>query len=203
MINVAIIDDHVLFAKGLERIINETCKVKVTGIAHTGSAGIRLLKMELPDVLLLDISLPDTDGITLCGEIKKLFPTLKILALTSYSEYTMVRRMMESGASGYVLKNALAEEMLEGIQTVAEGETFLCHEIDVLMKKDSNPSIWLTPTERKLLKLIVDGFTNPEIAEKMFLSVESINTYRKKLLFKLGARNTAVLVRIAIEEKLV
>ena len=203
MISVMIIDDHVLFADGLKKIINETGEVQVVGVAHTGEKGLKLLKDLLPDVLLLDINLPDTDGITLCNEIKKLYPGLKILALTSYSEYTMVRRMMESGASGYVLKNALAEEMLEGIRTVTAGGTFLCHEMDLLMKKESKKSIWLTPRERQLLKLIVDGNTNHEIAEKIFLGVETVNSYRKNLLFKLDAKNTAVLVRMAIEKKLI
>lgn len=128
---------------------------------------------------------------------------VKIVALTSYSEYTIVRQMLENGASGYVIKNAMPEEILLGIQTVADDKTFLCEEIDCLMSKRSLEQIWLTPRERALLRLIVDGYTNPEIAEKMFLSVETINNYRKKLLCKLNARNTAVLVRVALERKLV
>lgn len=203
MIKVAIIDDHVLFADGLKKIINESGFAQIICIAHNGRDGLKQLKNVLPDVLLLDINLPDTDGITLCEEIKNLCPALPILALTSYNEYTMVRRMMESGASGYILKNAMAEEMLEGIQTVAAGEKFLCHEVDLLMKKQSNNAVWLTPRERQLLKLIVEGYTNHEIAEKIFLGVETVNSYRKNLLFKLDAKNTAVLVRMAIEQKLI
>ena len=203
MISVAIIDDHMLFAEGLKKIINDSPDIRVTGVAHTGKEGKKLLKDHLPEVLLLDINLPDTDGITLCTEIKALYPGLKVLALTSYHEYTMVRRMMEGGASGYVLKNAMAEEMLEGIQTVAEGENFLCHEVDLLMKKKSAGAVWLTPRERELLRLIADGYTNHEIAEKIFLGVETVNSYRKNLLFKLDARNTAVLVKMAIEQKLI
>jgi DNA-binding NarL/FixJ family response regulator len=157
----------------------------------------------VPDVLLLDINLPDADGISLCGEIKRLYPESKILALTSYGEYALVRRMMESGASGYVLKNALAEEVLEGVEIVAAGGSFLCHEIDLLMKTESRKSVWLTPRERELLGLIVEGNTNYEIAGKMYLGVETVNSYRKKLLFKLNARNTAVLVKMAIEQRLI
>lgn len=203
MIPVAIIDDHVLFVDGLKKIINESEHLQVSGIAHNGKDGLRMLQNEMPEVLLLDINLPDTDGIALCVQLKLKYPSLKILALTSYSEYTMVRRMMESGASGYILKNALAEEMLEGIETVAAGGTFLCHEVDLLMKKPSANSVWLTPRERELLRLIVDGYTNHEIAEKIFLGVETVNSYRKNLLFKLDARNTAVLVKMAIEQKLI
>lgn len=203
MIQVLIIDDHILFAEGLRKLIDESNTAQVCGVAHTGEQGLRLLRQELPDVLLLDINLPDYDGIQLCALLKTQYPDLKILALTSYSEYTMVRRMMESGAAGYVLKNALAEEMLEGIQQVAAGNPFLCHEVDLLMKKQANHAIWLTPRERELLQLIVDGYTNHEIADKLFLGVETVNSYRKNLLFKLDARNTAVLVKMAIEQKLI
>ena len=111
--------------------------------------------------------------------------------------------MLDNGASGYILKNALPEEVVEGIETVLKGETFLCHEIDLLMKKKSDELIFLTPRETDLLKLICDGYTNPEIAEKLFLGIETINSYRKNLLFKLNARNTAVLVKIALEQKLI
>ena len=203
MLNVLITDDHILLAEGLKKIINDSAIAKVVAIVHSGNECRRLLKENLPDVLLLDINLPDTDGISLCAELKSVYPSLKILALTSYGEYTMVRRMMESGASGYILKNAMAEEMLEGIEVVASGNTFLCHEVDLLMKKQANSAIWLTPRERQLLQLIAEGNTNQEIAEKIFLGVETVNSYRKNLLFKLGARNTAVLVKMAFEQKLI
>lgn len=203
MISVLITDDHILLAEGLKKIINDSGKARVIATAHSGNDCRQLLKEALPDVLLLDINLPDTDGITLCAELKSLYPSLKVLALTSYGEYTMVRRMMESGASGYILKNAMAEEMLEGIEVVASGEIFLCHEVDLLMKKQANNAIWLTPRERQLLQLIAEGNTNQEIAEKIFLGVETVNSYRKNLLFKLSARNTAVLVKMAFEQKLI
>jgi DNA-binding NarL/FixJ family response regulator len=128
---------------------------------------------------------------------------VKIVALTSYSEYAIVRQMIENGASGYVIKNAMPEEILMSIESVADGETFLCEQIDMLMKRSTKQHIWLTPREKELLKFIADGFTNVEIAEKLFLSVETVNSYRKNLLLKLGARNTAVLVKMAYEEKLI
>ena len=97
----------------------------------------------------------------------------------------------------------MPEEVIEGIVTVSQGEQFLCHEIDLFLKKKTDNQIFLTPRETELLRLIVEGFTNQEIAEKLFLGVETINSYRKNLLFKLNARNTAVLVKIAIENKLI
>lgn len=203
MITVHIVDDHKILVEGLQKLIDESGFAKTTAVSYSGKECLANLRREQPDVLLLDINLPDASGIDLCKEIKTLYPAVKIVALTSYSEYTIVRRMMENGASGYVIKNAMPEEILMSIETVANGEKFLCEQIDMLMKRSSKQHIWLTPREKELLKHIVDGFTNAEIAEKLFLGVETVNSYRKNLLFKLGARNTAVLVKMAYEEKLI
>lgn len=203
MINVAIVDDHPLLIDGLKSLISASGIAQVTASATNGKECLRMLGFELPDVLLLDIHLPDINGIDLCKEIHTRWPTLQILALTSFSEYTSVRKMIENGAKGYVLKSAMPEEIMQGIESVAHGKTFLCHEIDLFMKKRTDRHIFLTPRETDLLRLIVKGFTNTEIAEKLFLGTETINSYRKNLLFKLNARNTAVLVKIAIEEKLI
>jgi DNA-binding NarL/FixJ family response regulator len=203
MIRVHIVDDHKMLVEGLRMLIDESGTAKVTAVSHDAAQCYRILAGETPDVLLLDINLPDANGVDLCAELKSKYPDLKILALTSYGEYTVVRRMIENGALGYVLKNAMSEEVIAGIEAVASGELFLCHEVDLLMKKQENTAIWLTLRERELLKLIVEGYTNPEIAEKIFLSPETIKGYRKNLLFKLGVKNTATLVKLAIEEKLV
>jgi len=203
MIQVQIVDDHKMLVEGLRKLIDESGTAIVTAVSHDAAQCYRILANEIPDVLLLDINLPDANGVDLCAELKSKYPDLKILALTSYGEYTVVRRMIENGALGYVLKNAMSEEMIAGIEAVASGELFLCHEVDVLIKKQENTAIWLTLRERELLKLIVEGYTNPEIAEKIFLSPETIKGYRKNLLFKLGVKNTATLVKLAIEQKLI
>ena len=201
LIKVMIVDDHKILAEGLRKLIEEAEDIAVSHIAHSAKECRYELQFGLPDVLLLDISLPDGNGIDLCKEFKTRYPTLKILALTTYNEYTVVHQMLENGALGYVLKNAMTEEVIEGIRIVAAGEKFLCHEVDVLMKKRGNTNIWLTPRERDLLRLIVEGYTNTEIAEKIALSPETIKGYRKNLLLKLDVKNTAMLVRKAIEEK--
>jgi DNA-binding NarL/FixJ family response regulator len=203
MINVIIVDDHKILVDGLRKLIEETGDITVTQSIYNAKDCRYYLQFGLPDVLLLDISLPDGNGIELCKEFTTRYPKLKILALTTYSEYTTVQQMLNNGALGYVLKNAMSEEVIEGIRTVAEGEKFLCHEVDVLMKRRSNTNIWLTPREKELLKLIVEGYTNPEIAEKISLSSETIKGYRKNLLLKLDVKNTAMLVKKAMEEKLV
>jgi DNA-binding NarL/FixJ family response regulator len=203
MIRVQIVDDHKLLVEGLCKLINESGVATVTQVSYNAADGGRMLAKELPDVLLLDINLPDANGVDLCKKLKTMHPSLKILALTSYGEYSVVRRMMENGASGYVLKNAMSEEMIAGIEAIAKGDTFLCHEVDVIMNRKAHEAIWLTARERELLRLIVEGLTNPEIAEAIFLSPETIKGYRKNLLLKLGAKNTATLVKMAIEQRLV
>ena len=203
MIRVVIVDDHKILVEGLVKLINESNIAIVSDVCYDAKSCRNVLKYNLPDVLLLDVNLPDTDGVELCKELKELYPELKILALSSYSEYSVVRRMLENGAAGYTLKNVMCEELMEGIETVAIGEAFICHELDLQLKKKGNQPLWLTPRERDLLKLIVDGYTNPEIAEKLFLSPETIKGYRKNLLLKLGAKNTALLVKYALEQRLI
>ena len=202
-IKLLIVDDHRILVEGLNKLFDNSDTVDVIGVAYSGRECRSALRKELPDVILLDINLPDVSGIDLCKEIKTENPEIKIVALSSFNEYTIVRRMIENGASGYVVKNAMPEEIILSVETVANNEIFLCEEIDLLMHNRSNNPIWLTPREKELLKYIVEGLTNHEIAEKMFLGVETINSYRKNLLIKLGAKNTAVLVRMALEEKLV
>jgi DNA-binding NarL/FixJ family response regulator len=126
-----------------------------------------------------------------------------VLILTTHNEYSIAKRVMNNGASGYILKNALSEEVLAGIEAVMNGEIFMCDEIDLLMKKRNENPLWLTVREQELLRLIIDGYTNQEIADNLFLSIETIKTYRKNLLLKLGAKNSMVMVKMALEQKLV
>jgi len=203
MYKVLVVDDHPVLAEGLKTLMAEYKICSNADIAVTGKDCMNKLRSSAYDLIFLDINLPDADGIALCEIIHKEFPELKILALTSFSEFTCVNNMMSNGASGYVLKNAMPEEIIKGVETVMNGEIFLCHEVDILMKKESDKHVFLTRREKDLLRLITEGFTNDEIAGKLFLGSETIKSYRKNLLFKLNARNTAMLVRIALEGKLV
>ncbi|MCY1508064.1 DNA-binding transcriptional activator DevR/DosR [compost metagenome] len=203
MIKVAIVDDHKILTEGLQGLITASGLAKVVGVAHSAAECRLSLGFWRPDVLLLDVGLPDMSGLDYCKEVKESFPDVRILALTTHNEYAIVRQMMDSGALGYLIKNAMADEVLAGIVAVAAGNTFLCHEVDLLMKRPSIKNIWFTERERELLKLISEGLTNSEIADRIFLSPETIKGYRKNLLLKLGAKNTAVLVKMAIEQKLI
>lgn len=203
MIRVVIIEDHKVVADGFEHLINESDVALVVGKAHSVAECMKLLAREPADVLLLDISLPDGNGIDLCPQIKAKYPNLKILMLTSYSELTIIMRALENGASGYILKNAMTEEIIEGIRVVVSGKQFLCEEVNVLMNKEMFRPVRLSRREQELLRLIVEGRSNSDIAESMYLGYETIKSYRKNLILKLNAHNTAGLVKMAIEQKLV
>jgi len=203
MIKVVIIEDHKVVAEGFEHLINASEIAKVIGKAHSVAECKELLTKTQVDVLLLDISLPDGCGIDLCPQIKAQYPDIKILILTSYSELSIIMRILEEGASGYILKNAMTEEIIEGIRVVASGERFLCEEVDLLLKNNETQPIRLSRREQELLRHIVAGLSNSEIADKMFLGYETIKSYRKNLILKLNAHNTAQLVKMAIEQKLI
>jgi DNA-binding NarL/FixJ family response regulator len=203
MIKVAIVEDHKVVAEGLEYIVNNSGIAQVAGKAYSAAGCYALLAKKPVDVLLLDIGLPDGNGNDICTRIKRQYPAIKILMLTSYSEQSVIRQALENGASGYILKNAMTEEIIEGIQTVNSGEQFLCEEVDILLKKKEVHPIRLSRREQELLRLIVAGHSNSEIAETLYLGYETIKSYRKNLIFKLNAHNTAQLVKIAIEQKLV
>lgn len=203
MYRILIVDDHPLLAEGLRSLLTEYSISEDPCIASSAAECRKFLRSASFDLVLLDINLPDASGIDLCKEIMESCPDLRVLAITSFSEFSCVSRMMANGASGYVLKNAMPEEIIKGIETVMNGEVFLCHEVDILINKTTEKHIFLTRRESDLLKLITEGYTNQEIAEKLFLGNETIKSYRKNLLFKLNVKNTAALVRYAIEQKLV
>ena len=203
MINVAIVDDHNIVIDGLEKIITESGIARLTGKSNSVAGCRKMLESGQPDVLMLDIGLPDGSGMDLCPQIKMKYPGINILMLTNYAEYAIISHLLRNGASGYILKNALPEEIIEGIRTVVSGKQFLCEEADILLKKGEKNGLELTRRECELLRLIAEGFTSAEFAGKMFLGYETIRSYRKNLYLKLGAHNTAELTKIALEMKLV
>ncbi|MDR0368561.1 MAG: response regulator transcription factor [Bacteroidales bacterium] len=196
-IRVAIVDDHRIITDGLMHLVEKSQTAAVVGVAYNAADCLDMLAKEQPNVLLLDIGLPDKNGIDVCLEIKEKYPSVKILMLTTYSELSTITRAMDAGADGYVLKNSMPEELLEGIRTLASGKKYICEEAGKSLKENKNSIMALTRREMELLKLIVDGYTLPELADKMCLGVQTIRSYRKNLNIKLDAHNTAQLVKNA------
>lgn len=204
MITVQIADDHKMVVESLSRMISESGIARVTGKYYDLKSCRKGLAKETPDVLLLDIELPDGDGVDFCAEAKKNYPQLKIIILTSYKEFNIARHALYNGALGYVLKNADPEEIFAGIETVSRGKQFLCEEIDLLLKeRKDTKAIWLTNREKEILKHTADGRTVKETADLIFRDVETVKTCRKNLFLKLEAKNMAELVKKGYEMKLI
>ena len=202
MLRVAIVDDHKIVVDGIEGIINQSNEAMVISKAYSVKECRQMLSAVQPDVLMLDIGLPDGSGIELCSKIKERYPQIKILMLTSYGELPTISRALEAGADGYLLKNSMPEELLMGINMVASGERFLCEEVSIILQNKENSMLELTRREMELLQLIAAGYTLPEQADKMCLGYHTVRSYRQKLNVKLGAHNTAQLVHNAKALKL-
>lgn len=203
MKKIFIVDDHPVVAEGLRKLIIDSGAADVIGIAETGKACLDFLRWEKPDIIFLDINLPDTSGIDLCKEIKSKYQTIKILALTSYNEKSIIKKMIENGADGYLLKNSDAYDITEGIKEVTLGNKYFAAEVNSILRKEEPTEILLTRREKEVLILIADGMTNNEIAEKLFISSLTVDSHRKNLITKLNARNTASLIKIAIENNFI
>jgi DNA-binding NarL/FixJ family response regulator len=202
-ISLIIVEDHPVVVEGLQIMFNSSGKYCVEGVAGTGKECFQLLEWFKPDVLLLDINLPDISGIDLCKLILNKYPSQKILALTTYNERVFIQQMLDNGAFGYVLKNASSEEIMEGVDEVSKGNKFLCADAENLLKKTQENELMITRRESSVLKLLAEGFTNLEIAEKLFISPLTADSHRKNLIVKLQARNTASLIKIASDKGLV
>src|SRR6185503_21152585 len=168
---------------------------------------IKILKSVPVDIALLDINLPDISGIELCKKIKKEFPAVKVLGISTYCDRSYVSRMIENGALGYLAKSADAEEIVRAIRMASKGQLYLSLSTEQLLRSPDNlttPGVLpaLTRREKEVLQLIGEGFTNPQIAERLFISPLTLDSHRKNLLNKLNVNNTAALIRLAMEQGL-
>ncbi len=159
------------------------------------------------DVVLMDISMPGMDGVELCALMKEKYPGIFILGLSTFNQGIYIKKMMENGASGYILKNSSKEELVRAIHIVHEGGIYFSGEASQALAEYQRSSKTelpvLTPREKEILELIAEGYTNPQIAEKIFLSQFTVDSHRKNLLAKMNVKNTASLIRLAVEQKLI
>ncbi len=194
-----IVDDHHMVIEGIRSLMQDEKDIEWMGHATNASSCLVFLKRLEPDVILMDINLPDRSGIDLCKEVKELYPAVAVLGLSTFHQQSVIRDMMDSGASGYVLKNATKQELLTAITTVRMGRTFMSFEAVQSLRETANDAPVITRREKEVLQLIAEGLTNAEIAAQLFISVPTVNTHRKSLIEKFDAANTAVLIGKAIK----
>ena len=205
-VKVLIVDDSAVVRQTLERELAKDSEIEVIGTAPDPFIARDKIVQLKPDVIVMDINMPDMSGIDLCKAVKQQWPGIAVLGLSTYNQNSYVKRMLESGASGYILKNADKRELSEAIHAVYKGNTWLSEEAEKILK-DYNEGLSkfpvLTRREKEVLALIAEGFTNPEIAQQLFVSQETIDSHRKNLLAKLKMKNTAMLIKFAVENGLI
>lgn len=201
--SIFIVDDHYMVIEGIRSLLQYEKDIEWTGHASNADSCLAFLKQRLPDVILMDINLPGKSGIELCKEVKDLYPAALIIGLSTFNQQSFVQKMMDNGASGYVLKNATRDELMEAIAAVTKGKTYLSDEVSQALRKKGPGEIILTRREKEVLELIAEGLTNAAIAAKLFISVTTVDTHRKNLLAKFDARNTASLIKTAAHLQLI
>lgn len=197
-------DDHYMVLEGIRSLLQNEKNIEWLGHASNADSCHAFLKQQLPDVLLMDINMPGKTGIELCKEVKEKYASVFVVGLSTFNQHSFIQKMMDSGASGYVLKNASKQELIEAIETVASGNTYLSFEAAVLLKNEPGDDIpVITRREKEVLGLLADGLTNIEIAQKLFVSPATVDTHRKSLIVKFNAKNTPELIKLAFIHKLI
>lgn len=212
-IRILIVDDHAVVRAGIHLLLDSQSDLEVVGEAQNGREGLVQAQKLKPDVVLMDIAMPEMGGVEATQAIKKTCPEAQVLALTMYEDPAFFFRILQAGASGYVIKGADPGELLDAIRAVAQNKAYLS---PVLTRKlfdnyllrlevgEENDSYGkLTDRERDVLKLVGEGHTSREIAERLFISINTVERHRTNIMNKLGMHNKAELIRLAIRKGLV
>ncbi|MEJ2905240.1 response regulator transcription factor [Pedobacter panaciterrae] len=205
-ISLAIVDDHPIVVQGLQMILTNNSDINVTGCFTSGSDFIEFLKNNEVDIVLLDIMLPDSNGMDVCKEIKSVSPNTCVLALSNHSERSIVMQMLQNGASGYLLKNVSVQELTNCIYEALNGEVAFSKAVKEILARPSANDLkgipQLTKREKEVLQLIAEGKTTALMAKHLFVSPLTIETHRRNLLQKFEVKNVASLIKIAADQGL-
>jgi DNA-binding NarL/FixJ family response regulator len=207
---ILLVDDHPLFRTGLKSLLVDNPSFQVIGEAGDGQEAIRLTKTLKPDLVLLDISLPDKSGIEVTRELKNLFPEILILIVSMHAKIDFITEAFRAGALGYVIKESAAERLVQGLETVARGDYFLDSSLShKVVEKILGFPTWetkitdekyagLTPREEQVLRLLAEGHSAKEIGEKLFISPKTVENHRASIMDKLDLHSTLDLIRYAV-----
>lgn len=208
--NILVVDDHPIVLDGIRTMLKDESDFKISGTARNAAEALSFLDHEVPDIILLDISLPDMDGLQLCQKIRTTNKKSKIIGLTSFNEAGMISSLLQRGGNGYLLKNMERSELIKAIQTVLGGKIFLsdaANESILAQFQNQKPADeegpLLTRREKEILMMLADGLKGPEIAEKLYLSPLTVETHRKNLCKKLNVNSVQMLLKVAREMKII
>lgn len=208
-INILIADDHQIMLEGLIMLLQKEPDIHIAGVAGDGKKALEILKHTDIDVAVVDISMPELDGLETTKTIKKTYANTKVLVLTMFNEGTLITELIQAGASGYILKNRGREELVDAIRKIAGGGQYFSESVTQTLisgiqngaakKQAATGNAKITRREKEVLKLIARGLTSPQIAEELFIAVSTVESHRKNLIVKTGVPNSKGLVRYAIE----
>ncbi len=211
-VKIALADDHKIVRDGIKTMLESQPEIDVVAEASNGNELLEKLEDTLVDLVIMDISMPKKDGIQATKEVKEEHPNVKVLALTMSNDDLHIRQMIQAGASGYIMKSAGRQDLKNAIETIMSGKHYFSDEAtqSIMMdlvkgkgKSTTMDAVHITDRELEILELIVQEFTNQEIAEKLFISSRTVDAHRRNLLQKTGARNTAGLVKYAFQHNLI
>ncbi|HWV70701.1 MAG TPA: response regulator transcription factor [Pseudosphingobacterium sp.] len=206
LIRIAVVDDHQIVIQGLKSLLVNHQEIEIVGSFTSGITFMAFLKDHSIDVVLLDVMLPDANGMELCKEIKLLSPNTRVLALSNHTERSIILQMLQNGANGYLLKNISVEELVKSIYEALSGGLAFSKEVKEIIAKPSQNELrgvpQLTKREKQILQLIAEGKTTLVMADQLYLSPLTVETHRRNLLQKFEAKNVAELIRVAAEQKL-
>jgi len=205
-IQVALVDDHPVLIEGLKSLLLNNMNVDIAGCFVNGEGILSYMDTHRLDIVLLDIALPDCNGIELCQKIKKRSPSTAVLIFSNHSERSMIMQAIHNGASGYFLKNASLDELVNGIQEAMEGGIVFSSPVKEIIRRPSVSELdglpQLTRREKQVIRLLAEGKTSVKIADELSVSSLTIDTHRRNLMQKFGVKNTAELIKAAMLQQL-
>ena len=207
-IAVLLVDDHTVVRQGLRALLESESDLKVVGEAHNGRQAVRLAKKTLPDVVVMDVAMPVLNGIEATRQISKLLPSARVLGLTSYGDDEYVTQLMQAGASGFLIKQTAADDLLKAIRQVKQGKTYFSAAVAKRLREHKSVLLTdgphaaksgeLTSRESEVLQLIAEGFANKQVAAELSISIKTVEKHRQQVMNKLDIHDVAGLTRYAI-----